>query len=104
MAFKQYVRAEIAAGLDETYQFEQWSVEASGDAYYAVHLAVIDEFETCIPTLRRALSGQGLRILESGCGTGRWMAFFERLGHQAYGIDDSPGPLGVAHRHRPAMR
>lgn len=102
--FKQYVRAEIAAGLDETYQFEQWSVEASGDAYYDVHLAVIDEFETCIPTLRRVLSGQDLRILESGCGTGRWMAFFERLGHRAYGVDDSPGPLRVAHRHRPSMR
>jgi hypothetical protein len=32
VSFKQFVRAEIAAGLDETYRFEQWSVEASGDA------------------------------------------------------------------------
>jgi SAM-dependent methyltransferase len=104
MAFKQFVRAEIAAGLDETYQFEQWSIEASGDAYYDVHLAVIEEFETCIPMLRRVLSGRDLRILESGCGTGRWMAYFERLGHRAFGIDDSPGPLRVAHRHKPTMR
>lgn len=104
MAFKQFVRAEIAAGLDETYQFEQWAVEARGDAYYAVHLSVIDEFETCVPTLQRVLSGTGLRILESGCGTGRWMAFFERLGHHAYGVDDSAGPLSVARHHRPSMR
>ena len=102
--FKQFVRAEIAAGLDETYQFEQWSVEANGDAYYAVHLSVIDQFETCVPTLQRLLPGSGLRILESGCGTGRWMAFFERLGHQSFGVDDSNGALRVAHRHRPSMR
>src|SRR5262245_45842811 len=104
MAFKQFVRAEIAAGLDETYQFEQWSIDARGDDYYAVHLSVIDQFETCVPTLQRLLDGGGLRILESGCGTGRWMAFFERLGHRAFGIDDSAGPLRVAHHHRPQMR
>jgi SAM-dependent methyltransferase len=104
MPFKQFVRAEIAAGLDETYRFEQWSVEASGDAYYAVHLAVIDQFETCVPTLQRLLAGSGRRILESGCGTGRWMAFFERMGHHAFGVDDSSGALQVAHHHRPRMR
>lgn len=102
--FKQFVRAEIAAGLDETYQFEQWSIEASGDAYYDVHLSVIDKFETCVPTLQRLLPGSGLRILESGCGTGRWMAYFERMGHRAFGVDDSSGALRVAHRHRPRMR
>lgn len=104
MPFKQFVRAEIAAGLDETYQFEQWSVEAKGDAYYDVHLSVIDQFESCVPTLHRLLAGGGLRVLESGCGTGRWMAFFERMGHRAFGIDDSNGPLRVARRHKPNMR
>ena len=104
VAFKQYVRAEIAAGLDETYQFETWAADSPGRAYYDVHLSVIDERETCVPILSRVLDGRGKRILESGCGTGRWMAFFERLGHHAYGVDDSPGPLRVARRHDPALR
>jgi SAM-dependent methyltransferase len=104
MAFKQYVRAEIAAGLDETYQFETWAAGTPGRAYYDVHLSVIDARETCVPTLRRVLEGTGKRVLESGCGTGRWMAFFERLGHRAFGIDDSAGPLRVARAHDPALR
>ena len=104
MAFKQYVRAEIAAGLDETYQFETWAADAPGREYYDVHLSVIEERETCVPTLRRVLAGGGKRILESGCGTGRWMAFFERLGHRAVGVDDSAGPLRVARAHDAALR
>jgi SAM-dependent methyltransferase len=104
MAFKQYVRAEIAAGLDETYQFETWSADTPGRSYYDVHLSVIAERETCVPTLRRVLDGSGKRILESGCGTGRWLAFFEQLGHRAFGIDDSAGPLRVARAHDPALR
>ena len=104
MAFKQFVRAEIAAGLDETYQFETWAADAPGRAYYDVHVSVIEARETCVPTLRRVLAGSGKRILESGCGTGRWMAFFEKLGHQAFGVDDSAGPLRVARAHDARLR
>jgi SAM-dependent methyltransferase len=104
VAFRQFVRAAIAAGLDETYRFEDWAADAPGQAYYDVHLSVIDERETCVPTLRRVLGGGGLRVLESGCGTGRWMPFFERLGHRAYGVDDSAGPLHVARQHDPRLR
>lgn len=104
MPFKQYVRAEIAAGLDETYQFETWADEAPGEEYYDVHVSVIEERETCVPTLRRVLAGTGKRILESGCGTGRWVTFFDRLGHEAYGVDDSRGPLQVARSHSTRMR
>ncbi len=104
MPFKQFVRAEIAAGLDETYQFEDWAADQPGRAYYDVHVSVIEERERCVPTLRRVLASRSLRILESGCGTGRWMAFFERLGHRAFGVDDSCGPLRVARAHDPALR
>jgi SAM-dependent methyltransferase len=104
MAFKQYVRAEIAAGLDETYQFETWADDAHGDEYYDIHVSVIEERETCVPTLRRVLEGSGKKVLESGCGTGRWVAFFDRLGHEAYGVDDSPGPLHVARSHSTQIR
>jgi SAM-dependent methyltransferase len=101
--FRQFVRAEIAAGLDETYRFEDWAAGMDGAAYYDVHVSVIERYETAVPTLRRVL-GDGGRILESGCGTGRWMAFFERLGLRAVGVDDSAGPLAVARAHDPALR
>jgi SAM-dependent methyltransferase len=94
--FKQYVRAEVSAHLDETYRFETWADGARGRDYYDIHVSVIEAHETCVPTLRRVLAPPGLRILESGCGSGRWLAYFERLGHRPVGIDDSAGPLAVA--------
>lgn len=103
MPFKQYVRAELAEGLDETYRFETWADDMPGEAYFDVHVSVIEARETCVPLLRRWLPGRGLRILESGCGSGRWLAFFERMGHRPVGLDDSPGPLAVAHRHAPRL-
>ena len=45
MPFKQYVRAELADGLDETYQFEGWADSMAGRAYYDVHVSVIEERE-----------------------------------------------------------
>ena len=36
MPFKQYVRAELADGLDETYRFESWADDMPGEAYFDV--------------------------------------------------------------------
>ena len=94
----------ITKGLDETYTEEQWSKETPGKAYYDVHLSVIEKHEMATSTFREFLGRGGMRILESGCGTGRWMAFFEKLGNQAFGLDDSWGPLRVARDHDPDMR
>lgn len=102
--FKQYVHAEIAAGLDETYRFEAWAADVRGPAYFDVHVSVIEARETCVPILRRVLAGGPKRILESGCGSGRWLAWFERQGHRAVGLDDSRGPLGAARAHDPGLR
>jgi SAM-dependent methyltransferase len=104
MPFKQYLRSEITKGLDETYTEEHWAKETPGKAYYDVHLSTIEKHEMATPTFRRYLGGGGMRIVESGCGTGRWMAFFEQLGNQAFGLDDSWGPLRVAREHDPDMR
>ena len=103
MSFKQYLRKEITKGLDETYTEEHWAQGTPGKAYYDVHLSVIEKHEMAAPLFREFLGGGGMRILESGCGTGRWMAFFEKLGNRAFGIDDSWGPLRVAREHDPAM-
>ncbi|MFN8545154.1 MAG: class I SAM-dependent methyltransferase [Candidatus Binatia bacterium] len=104
MPFKQYLRSEIVKGLDETYTEEHWAKDYPGKAYYDVHLSTIEKHEMATPIFREYLGRGGLRILESGCGTGRWMAFWEKLGNQAFGIDDSPGPLRVAREHDPDMR
>lgn len=101
--FKQYVRAEVVEHLDETYRFETWADAARGREYYDIHVSVIEEHETSVATLRRVLP-PAARILESGCGTGRWMAYFERLGHHPVGVDDSPGALALAKARDPALR
>jgi SAM-dependent methyltransferase len=104
MAFKQFLKIQIAKGLDETYVLEDWAAAHPGKSYYDVHLSTIDRHEMATPTFRRYLGGGGMRILESGCGTGRWMALFERLGNRPVGLDDSAGPLAVAREHDPEMR
>jgi SAM-dependent methyltransferase len=105
MSFKQYLRSEITAGLDETYtEDEAWAKNHPGRGYFDVHLSTINNHERATPIFREFLAGSGLRILESGCGSGRWMAFFETLGHRAFGVDDSWGPLRLARRHDPEMR
>src|SRR6185369_69820 len=94
MSFKQYLRDEVTVHLDETYKVDEaWAKNHPGRAYFDVHLSTIRDHEMATPTFRQYLSGGKLRILESGCGTGRWMAFFEQLGNHAYGVDDSWGPL-----------
>ena len=103
MSFKQYLRTPVAERLDETYRQEDWAERFPGRSYYDVHLSVIEDHELCVATFREFLGGGGKRILESGCGTGRWMAYFERLGNRAVGIDDSAGPLAVARAHDPVL-
>jgi ubiquinone/menaquinone biosynthesis C-methylase UbiE len=103
MSYKQRLRAEITAGLDETYVHEPWAEDFPGKAYFDVHLSTIEEHETATPIFKEFLAPGGLKILESGCGTGRWMAYFERLGNRSFGIDDSGGPLRAAREHDPDM-
>jgi ubiquinone/menaquinone biosynthesis C-methylase UbiE len=103
MSFKQYLRKEITPGLDETYVEEIWAKDFPGRSYYSVHLDTIERHERATPIFRQYLSGGGKLVLESGCGTGRWMALFEKLGNRAVGVDDSRGPLKVAREHDPQM-
>ena len=104
MSFKQYLREEITRGLDETYREEHWAKDYPGRAYYDVHLSTIERHERATPIFREFVGGGGFRVLESGCGTGRWMAFLETLGNCSVGLDDSWGPLRVAREHDPQMQ
>lgn len=104
MSFKQYLRDEVTKGLDETYKAEEsWAKDFPGKAYFDLHLSTIEKHEMAVPTFRRFLSGGGMKVLESGCGTGRWMAYFEKLGNRSFGVDDSWGPLRMARAHDPEM-
>jgi SAM-dependent methyltransferase len=56
-------------------------------------LAVLDDFA-------RRVSGRG-RVLDAGCGPGRFTAYLRDLGVDAFGIDLAPGMVRVARqRHR----
>jgi SAM-dependent methyltransferase len=103
MGFKQFLREEVTKGLDETYRAETWAQDKPGRAYYDVHISNIERHETAAATFRKWLGQGGLRILESGCGTGRWMAYFDQLGNTSFGVDDSWGPLAAAREHDPDM-
>jgi SAM-dependent methyltransferase len=103
MSFKQYLRSEFTEHLDETYSIEEWEKDHPGKAYYALHINTIEKHERAAPTFREYLGQGGMRILESGCGTGRWMAYFEKLGNRSVGIDDSRGPLRMARKHDPDL-
>lgn len=103
MSFKQYLGAEVARRLEETYRAEHVAATHPGKAYYDAHLETIEGFETNADVFREFLGCGGLRVLESGCGIGRWMAFFEKLGNRAHGLDDSARPLRVARAHDPGM-
>lgn len=104
MSFRQCSPAALAKGLDETYRAEDWAASFPGRSYYERHIAVIERYEMAVPTFKEFLGSGGMRILESGCGTGRWMAYFESLGNRAFGVDDSWGPLQVAREHNGATR
>jgi SAM-dependent methyltransferase len=103
LSFRQYLPAGLAKGLDETHRSEPWEKDFPGTAYYGVHVSIIEKYETAVPALVEFLGRGGLRILESGCGTGRWMAYVQKLGNRAFGLDDSAAPLRVARAHDARM-
>lgn len=54
--------------------------------------------------LTEALAQQPGRILEVGCGTGRWLADLHSAGEQLYGLDLSKGMLHQAHGRDQQLR
>jgi ubiquinone/menaquinone biosynthesis C-methylase UbiE len=103
MSFKQFLKLEITKGLDETYSIEEWEKDHPGKKYYDLHISTIEKHERAAPTFREFLGRGGMKVLESGCGTGRWIAYFEKLGNRGFGVDDSWGPLRMARKHDPEM-
>lgn len=102
MRFAKLVSDKTPEGVEETWSLEaSWAEGRRGQQYYSAHLSVIQEYETAAPIFERWLGRGGQRVLEAGCGTGRWMAFFEHLGNRAYGVDHSLEQLRFAKAHAP---
>ena len=53
-------------------------------------------------TIKDYLSTPG-RLLEAGCGTGQWVQFLGRLGHDVVGIDYAASGLEVGRAHNPNL-
>lgn len=58
--------------------------------------------EALWPTIRDVLNVPG-RLLEAGCGTGQWVQFLGKLGHDVVGVDYAPSGLEVGRAHNPNL-
>lgn len=97
---KAYSPKEYWAGLADKFQ----SADPAGFAPI-LHAGAPAWFNICIDRLqlsamRRALDlaevSPRARVLDLGCGTGRWLRRYASLGFEATGVDATPQMLGVA--------
>ena len=91
MSYKLYLPR--VAGSDWS-RGEYWRGED-----FAAHLALCDE-QSLGPLFERYLPRHG-RILEAGCGLGRWVVWLRRRRYPVVGFDLSPDALTRLHVHAP---
>ncbi len=60
------------------------------------------KYQTIEPVFRKYLPKQG-RILEAGCGLGRWVFYLRRLGYDVTGIDLSDTAVRLAKEYEPGI-
>src|SRR3984957_4174498 len=58
------------------------------------------QFSAVLRALSVAKLERGSRILDVGCGTGRWLRRYERLGYRPTGLDLTFGMLSLARKNR----
>jgi len=76
--------------IAETY--DRWYETRKGRAYDALEKRAIEKM---LPR-----PAPGLRLLDVGCGTGHWSAFFGILGFKVTGVDVAPEMVAVARKRR----
>lgn len=80
-------------------------IQSSFEAQWKTKI-LADEVDRCAeadiyPTLKEVLH-PGVCILESGCGSGKWVIFLRRLGYRVIGLDWSLDPLNRARQLDPS--
>jgi len=79
--------------MDPKHYYDQFSAGYENERHHGYH-ALVDELEARLA----ADYGQGLRVLEAGCGTGMILKEVAKSARRAIGVDLSSGMLGRAHR------
>ncbi len=90
MIYKQYDYAPVG-GNDEQSMQARWTQHWEGRRESASN----HTGEALWPTIADVIMRPG-RLLEAGCGTGKWIGYLNRLGHYAIGVDYAPSALRVA--------
>jgi ubiquinone/menaquinone biosynthesis C-methylase UbiE len=87
MAYSIRFPENFAAGLDQTWRFDRDLYDPQVD-YLALQQSIIDRYEPLRHILARYLK-KGDVVLETGCGSGRWVAHLNREGCRCIGVDIS---------------
>jgi len=96
--FVQYDYAETTEASSPSEMDERWDAHWHGREGLKEDLSA----EPAWPTIRDALTVRG-RLLEAGCGTGQWVQFLRRSGHDAVGVDYARAGLEVGRAHDPTL-
>jgi len=74
------------------------------DTHWSGRLGLKEDLagEPLWPTISDGLCQPG-RVLEAGCGTGQWVQFLGRLGHDAVGVDYAASGLEVGRAYNPNL-
>jgi SAM-dependent methyltransferase len=94
-------RIERPACSSEGFQLRHWEDAWQGWTMETIEAAV--RWEGILP-LARAAFPPGARLLEAGCGTGKYCIALDRLGYRMTGIDFAQSGLAVMRRLAPHLR
>jgi SAM-dependent methyltransferase len=90
MAYKVRFPSYFAEGLEKTWRSDEVLHGDSRSSYFDVQASIIQQFEPLKDVLAAFLT-KGDRVLEAGCGSGRWVDYLNKRGYRCTGMDiDQP--------------
>lgn len=96
-----YTEYRPGEGIATTPQGWAENFRASRKLNWKSALAIRQDFR--LKLIRQFIRPRG-RILDAGCGFGEWVAYLNRLGYEAEGLDYSPELIGRLRETYPALR
>jgi SAM-dependent methyltransferase len=94
-------RIEAPATDGATFQLRHWEDRWQGWSLETIEAAI--RWEGILPLARKAFP-RGSKLLEAGCGTGKYCIALSRLGYDITGLDFAQSGLDVMHRLAPQLR